>query len=626
MTAVDIIQSEGATNRLAINVRNLSVALAGSSDVVVDDVSFTLRPGEILGLVGESGSGKTTVGLAMLGYSRRGLDIIAGSVVIGGEDILTLSDEQRRLARRSLISYVPQDPATALNPTLRLRTQLSESFADPAEATEDRLLQMLAEVKLPATSAFLHRFTHQLSGGQQQRIAIAMAFAHRPHVIVMDEPTTGLDVTTQSHILETIRHLCRQHHVAAVYVSHDLAVVGGLADRVAVMYAGRILELGAAERVLRRPDHPYTQALIRAVPDLKGRTTIQGIPGQAPDPHHRPTGCAFAARCNMAADSCRQQAVPSLHTADNHVVQCLFPGEHRDRLAPVSNDWQAVPMASAVTALSVADLTAFHGSRQILQGITLEVPRQTCLALVGESGSGKTTLARSIAGLHHDLTGQLSFNGQDLPIGSRNRSRDLRRRIQYVFQNPYASLNPRRSIGRSLEVALLEFEKLPGVALRERVIAALESVALPARFASLYPHQLSGGQRQRAAIARALVLEPEFLICDEVTSALDVSVQAVVVDLLRRLQHERGLAMLFVTHNLALVRNIAQQVAVLQSGRIVEQGDALDVLERPQAEETLRLLRDAPHFELGETTERDLPVNRGIVAVAKGLQSTALAG
>ncbi|HVI86927.1 MAG TPA: ABC transporter ATP-binding protein, partial [Dongiaceae bacterium] len=595
MTATETIREAGAHLSAAANaapaviVENLRVVLNGSDAAVVEEVSLILQPGEILGLVGESGSGKTTLGLAMLGYSRRGLTLGAGTVEIDGTDILCVPDEVLRDVRRRLVSYVPQDPATALNPTLRLRTQLSECFADPAQATEARLLQMLAEVKLPADPAFLQRFTHQLSGGQQQRIAIAMAFAHRPRLIVMDEPTTGLDVTTQAHVLDTVRQLCREHNVAVVYVSHDLAVVGCLADRVAVLYAGHVVEIGPVRHVLQHPEHPYTRALIRAVPDIEGRTVIQGIAGQAPDPRHRPAGCAFAARCDLATDACRQGAVGTRRIGEGHFVQCLFPGVPGQTAATGFDRPTQLGTSSAVPVLRIDGLNASHGDRQILWDISLQVPSHACVALVGESGSGKTTLARCIAGLHRNLTGSLSLEGIPLPVGSRNRTRELRRRIQYIFQNPYASLNPRRTIGRSLEVALLEFERPPRQQRRDRIIAALGSVALPARFADLYPHEMSGGQRQRAAIARALIVDPALLVCDEVTSALDVSVQAVVVDVLRKLQAERGLAMLFVTHNLALVRNIAQRVAVLQGGRIVEEGSVATVLGRPQAAETRRL-------------------------------------
>jgi peptide/nickel transport system ATP-binding protein len=593
----------------AVTVDRLSVTLADGAATVVQDVSFALQPGEILGLVGESGSGKTTVGLAVLGYARRGLRIAAGRVTVAGEDILARDETARRALRRRLVAYVPQDPATALNPTLKLRTQLAEafgqesfgrksfgqkSFGQGGRVDERDLLAALAEVKLPATPGFLDAYPHQLSGGQQQRVAIAMAFAHRPRVIVMDEPTTGLDVTTQAHVLETVRELCASHGVAAIYVSHDLAVVGALATRVAVMYAGRLVEQGAAEQVLRRPRHPYTRALLQAVPDLDGKAAIHGIAGHAPDPQHRPAGCAFAPRCALVSDACRAQQPPESVSDATHRVLCF----HADAAGPATQQpLRSAPLDSAgQPVLALRNLEAWHGERRILHGVSLSLRAGTCLALVGESGSGKTTLSRSLAGLHHQVAGEIVWHGSPVAAAARARPEAIRRRIQYIFQNPYASLNPRRRIGETLAVAVRQFETVERARLRDRIAAALAGVALPERLAEAYPHQLSGGQRQRAAIARALIVEPELLICDEVTSALDVSVQAVVVELLATLQRERGLGLLFVTHNLALVRNIAQEVAVLQAGHLVEHGPVEDVLARPQAEETRRLLRDAPHF------------------------------
>jgi peptide/nickel transport system ATP-binding protein len=579
----------------ALELRDLRVVVAGSGAEVVDEVAFSLAPGEVLGLVGESGSGKTTVGLAILGHCRRGLAIAGGSVEIAGENLLAVGEDRLRAIRGRLVCYVPQDPATALNPALRVRTQLAECLENDASSSDERLLKLLTEVRLPVAPGFLDAYPHQLSGGQQQRIAVAMAFANRPRVIVMDEPTTGLDVTTQAHVLETVRQLCARHGVAAVYVSHDLAVVASLASRVAVMYAGRIVEMGPTARVLGRPDHPYTRALIRAVPELEGAATLSGIPGQAPEPGRRPKGCSFAPRCALALAACSDASPPPVTVGPDHSVRCIR-AETREAPRPSGGRPAEVAPDNARPLLEVAGLGASHGPKQILQGISFVLAQRRCLALVGESGSGKTTLARCIAGMHRQLSGSMRFRGTDLAVGARRRPSEFRRRIQYIFQNPYASLNPRRSIGQSIAVALAEFEQLTGAEANKRVDAALESVALTAGAGDRLPHQLSGGQRQRAAIARALILEPELLICDEVTSALDVSVQAVIVELLAELQRERGLAMLFVTHNLPLVRSIAQEIAVLQGGRIVEQGAVDHVLEKPRAAETRRLLKDAPRF------------------------------
>jgi peptide/nickel transport system ATP-binding protein len=577
-----------------VSVSGLRIDLAGTSIPIVDEVSFQISAGEILGLVGESGSGKTTVGMALLGHSRSGLRISAGSVRLADKDVLRLTERELRAVRGSSIAYVPQDPGTALNPALRIGTQLRESLKGRA-ADEADVLQLLNDVKLPPVAAFLNAFPHQVSGGQQQRVAIAMAFASHPTAVVLDEPTTGLDVTTQSHVLDTIRRLCAKHGVAAVYVTHDLAVVASLADRVAVMYSGRIVEMGPTSVVLTEPTHPYTRALIRAVPDLEGPILLKGIPGQAPAPMDRPKGCAFVPRCSMSIAACAEAPPPISRLSENHEVRCIRSDVPIKAAAQTGRDAMAVERIGP-PLLEIKALRAFHGNAEIIKGIDLALPHGCSMALVGESGSGKTTLARSIAGLHKKIDGLMYYDGRLLAAGSRNRTVEVRRQIQYICQNPYASLNPRRSIGEAIAFPLRAFEDVSHQEVRRRVDEALDQVALPRRAALQYPHHLSGGQRQRAAIARALIVNPTLLVCDEVTSALDVSIQAVIVELLDRLQRERGISMLFVTHNLPLIRSVAQQVAVMQSGRIVELGAVKDVLQRPQAAETTRLVKDAPHF------------------------------
>ncbi len=593
-----------STEAPALEVVDLRVEIDyGGREDIVDGISFSVAAGEVLSLVGESGSGKTTIGLAVLGHTRRGAEITRGEVRIEGRDILTLPPLERQRLRGRLVSYVPQDPAASLNPALRISTQLEETlsshgFGSSVADRRARIAETLGEVLLPSDDAFLHRYPHQLSGGQQQRVALAMAFANRPRVIVLDEPTTGLDVTTQAHVLETVRELCAAHGVAAVYVSHDLAVVATLAGRVAVMYGGRLVELGPTGTLFRLSAHPYTRRLVEAIPELSGQHALVGIPGTAPRPGHRPTGCFFAPRCAYAVDRCRSEFPPLERVTDGHEVRCW------ERSSVLADSLAARPAAVPLpevnaerSLVAVHDVDASHGPRQVLFGVGVVVRPHECVALVGESGSGKTTLARCIAGLHTTYEGEISFRGRPLTPGARTRDRDARREIQYVFQSPYSSLNPRKSVGQIIGQPLRLFFDLGGREARSRTAEVLETVQLSASVMERFPHHLSGGERQRVAIARALVANPQLLICDEVTSALDVSVQAAIVDLLANLQRELGLGLLFVTHNLALIRTIAQEVVVMSEGRIVERGLVDDVLGRPQAAYTRKLLSDTPSLE-----------------------------
>jgi peptide/nickel transport system ATP-binding protein len=589
----------------SVAVSDLRIELAGRGVDIVDEIVIDIQPGEVLGLVGESGSGKTTVGMALLGHVKRGGELTGGAIRIGGRDLGTLKEGDLRRLRGGTVSYVPQDPGTALNPALRLGTQLNEILEAHVGGTEEerskRVAEVLDEVALPSDEAFLRRYPHQLSGGQQQRVAIAMAFANRPAVIVCDEPTTGLDVTTQARVLETLRDLCRSHRVAALYVTHDLAVVAELADHVAVMYAGRIVESGPREQVFAAPAHPYTRRLLRAVPDIAGKRTVVGIPGHAALPGHRPDGCFFHPRCDFARDDCRKTFPPVSEHGPGHQVRCYHVDQVVKAATPEGAGQKDRPSASPDVVLAVHGLDATYGGVQALFGIDLELHHNECFALVGESGSGKTTLARCVAGLHKDWTGEVLLGDTALPEAARRRSNEARKDIQYVFQNPYASLNPRRTIGQTISRQL---ELFFGRDRRDRVAECLERVALSADAANAFPDQLSGGERQRVAIARALAAEPKILVCDEVTSALDVSVQAAIIELLGKLRNEMGLSLLFITHDLALIRTIADNVAVMNTGRVVELGGVHQIFTAPTADYTRQLLANTPSIEavLGHAT------------------------
>jgi peptide/nickel transport system ATP-binding protein len=593
----------------AVEVRELTVCTIGTNVPVVSGVSFSVGAGHTMGLVGESGSGKSTVGVALLGYARRGLEITSGSVRIGGVDILSLDDANVQRARGRIVSYVPQDPASGLNPAHRVGAQLREALSvhredlDGGEKLDldERVGQLLADVKLPHTEELLRSYPHQLSGGQQQRIGIAIAFACRPRLIVLDEPTTGLDVTTQRHILETINELTQSYGASAVYVSHDLAAVAQIAGETAVMYAGRIVEYAPTLELFSEPRHPYAAGLLAAAPSPDESSRLVGIEGHPPRPGRWPRGCAYANRCPRATSEC-QLAVPALEpSGPGRLVRCIHPLP-TGAAAALAGAPAPLPSAHPGHALAVRDLTANYGGADILHGVSFDVPPGQCTAIVGESGSGKTTLARCLVGLHSSWDGEIRLGDTPLGRSAADRSKDQLRCMQYIFQNPFGSLNPTMTVSENVEEPLRHFERLSPSQRRDRALEILETVCLSHEFADGLPGRISGGERQRVAVGRALIVGPEILVCDEITSALDVSVQALLVEQLRDLQLERGLSMVFITHNLAVVRSIAQNVIVLEHGHVVEAGKVDEVLDNPQHPYTCQLLEDLPRLEAAERT------------------------
>lgn len=584
----------------AVSVSGLRVELAGSGIPVVDGVSFDLSAGEVVGLVGESGCGKSTVSMALMGYVRRGLEITDGRIAIdSGEDILAMSERDRRRLRGKTVAYVPQDPATALNPSMKLGQQLLEGLRvhGIGNSTRERLesvRERLAEVDLPSTNEFLDRFPHQISGGQQQRVSIAVAFSCLPKVLLCDEPTTGLDVSTQERVLQTIRKLAVDHDVATLYVSHDLAVVSELSDRVMVMYAGRVVESASVHNIFAAPRHPYTRALRSAMPSLGRGSSLMAIPGMALRPRERGQGCSFAPRCSRSDDTCRA-VIPVLEPLGENggAVACFHPElDHDPVSANTGSDESRTVLTPCTAVLEALSLQVRYGTKTVVAGVSLSVPKGQCLAVVGESGSGKTTLSRSLAGLVAPAEGTVKVHGEPVAPWARDRTALQRQRLQMVFQNPYASLNPRRTVGDSVGAPARHLFGASRGEARERAGEALQSVSLSSKLVHAYPDQLSGGERQRAAIARALICDPDVLICDEVTSALDVSIQASIINLLLKLKDERGLGLLFVTHNLPLVNSLAEFTMVLKGGVVVEHGPTSDVLNAPKNAYTQALLRD----------------------------------
>jgi peptide/nickel transport system ATP-binding protein len=580
-----------------LRLTGLHVGLV-SGDAIVENVDLTVQPGQILGLVGESGSGKTTSALSLLGYARDSVEIRDGVLDVAGARMRM--DESMRPARGSVIAYVPQDPSRALNPSLRIGAAIEETVRSHARTAvgDDLAPQMLDKVGLPSSPEFLGRFPHQLSGGQQQRVAIAMALACDPADVVLDEPTTGLDVVTQAKILAELSRLREEGNIAMVYVTHDLAVVGQIADRIAVMYAGRIVEHGPSEEVLQRPRHPYTRGLLASVPDHVRPRVLEPMPGVAVAVGERPQGCSFAPRCPQGTQRCAAEVPPLSPVGAQHEARCVH-GQQTPRV----NTLPLVPRerrSETTTAplLRVESLGVEHRSRQgrvrTVDDVSFTVERGACVALVGESGSGKTTIARAIAGLHPITDGRIVLDGNELSGLIRRRRIDQRRDVQLVAQNPADALNPRHTIAETIGRPARLLRSLRRAALSAEVDRQLECVRLPSRVADRYPRELSGGERQRVAIARALAAGPRLLLCDEVTSALDVSVQAATLKLLSDLRDDLGLSLLFITHDLGVVATVADQVLVLERGRICERGPAIALLRQPEHPYTRSLVGAAP--------------------------------
>lgn len=587
-----------------LKVEDLTIARQGSDAALVSAVSFALKLGETLGIAGESGSGKSTLLLALMGVIKPGLTVTSGQVEVVGQDIRLIAPEAMRRLRGQSVAMVPQSAAMALTPTMRVGAQLAEAMAVhdtiPPRDIAARTSALFARVRLPDPERIGSRYPHELSGGQMQRVAIAMALACGPKLLLLDEPTTGLDVTTQAGILDLLADLRRETGMAMVCVSHDIGVLARLTARVAVMYAGRIIEDRPTADLLTRPAHPYARALMASVPRIESLGLPPSIPGSPPPPGTAGPGCAFAPRCNTAIAACDR--VPALSLLpDGGRIACHAP-DHSPLAAAVMHE-PLVAQKAGVPLVVVRDLVVQYRRVSLLDrlsrrslpdpvvaGVSLTLAKGEILGLVGESGSGKSTILRAIAGLWPPSAGSITLDGASLPAEVNRRDRAALRRVQMVFQNPDASLNPRHTVREILAQPLRLYFNASPAEVEARARRLIADVRLDLGHLDRRAGQLSGGERQRVALARAFAAEPEVILCDEVTSALDVSVQANVLALIHDLCHARGTSCLFVAHDIAVVAALCDRVAVLHQGRIVEEGPARSVCSTPKHPYTCSLI------------------------------------
>jgi peptide/nickel transport system ATP-binding protein len=615
---------EGSGPVLDVQDLRTEIAVTGGAVHAVDGVSFTVNRGELLGVVGESGCGKTMTALSIMRLLPSGGEIAGGRVLLGGEDLAALSDKEIRKVRGKRIGMVFQDPMTSLNPTIHIGRQVAEPLklhTDlSAQQINDRVIEVLDLVGLPQPAKRLSAYPHELSGGMRQRVMIARALVCDPELLIADEPTTALDVTIQQQILELIDDLRSRLGMAVILVTHDLGVIAGRADRVAVMYAGRIVEVTDTNRLFGNPRHPYTEALFEALPENAAETgdKLYSIPGLPPDLVEPPVGCRFAARCRYATDRCRAEDPPLRGDIAGHDYACFFPvGDPELQSATQTHQIrrhdtgaaengvaesvrEAKPLLEVEHLVKNFPITAGAvlrrkvGSVSAIADVSFTVSDGETFGLVGESGCGKTTIGRSIVGMEQADSGAIHIDGTEF---TSLRGRELRQRqrdTQLIFQDAYASLDPRMRVGSILAEPLA----IHGVGTRasrtRRVNELLGEVGLPRSAADRYPHEFSGGQRQRIGLARALALQPKLIVADEPVSALDVSIQAQILNLMSDLRRRHGLTYVFISHDLSVVRYLANTIGVMYLGKLVEIGPAEAVYNRPHHPYTRGLIDTIP--------------------------------
>ncbi len=603
---------------LAFDAVRIAYRTRAGDRVVIPEFSLDLGAGGAMGLVGESGCGKSTLAYAAMGYLGPNGRVLSGAIRVDGHDIAAMTEAERTQLRGTRAAMVYQDPMGSLNPVLRIGRQLMEvpmrHQGLARDAAYERAIAMLREVELPDPEAIMRRYPHELSGGQQQRVVIAMALIGEPALLILDEPTTGLDVTVEAAVLDLIAELRTRHDSAILFISHDLNTVSRVCDRIGVIYAGELVEEAAAQELFARPRHPYTRALLGCLPGRASHrrsAPLAAIPGHMMRPEDRPAGCAFAPRC-ASSEATRCTATPisvDIDPKSGSAVRCIRAGELDPwqpsvaitEARPVVQTGEAVIEARALEKTYRAARLLDKGTGRdvrALDGVDLTLSRGETLAVVGESGCGKSTFAKLLSGLEIPTGGNVRIKGRAVGAAAvERRPREIVRALQMIFQNPDATLNPSHSVGFALTRPLKRLRGLVPALRHDERVRLLDSVRLPETYATRRPGQLSGGEKQRVAIARALAGGPDVLIADEPVSALDVSVQAAILNLLAEIQDAQGMAMVFISHDLAVVRYLADTVAVMYRGRIMEYGPLDAVYARPHHPYTEALLSAAPGLD-----------------------------
>jgi peptide/nickel transport system ATP-binding protein len=619
--------SDSLKPNIVLDVENLTIAYeTRKGDVeAVRNASFKVKEGETIGLVGESGCGKSTIAFGIVNFLGPNGKITEGSVKFQAEELVGRSEAELKKLRGNRIAMVFQDPMQALNPSVRLGEQLAEVLTFHQPISEDqawqRSIQMLKRVHMPDPDDVMNRYPHQISGGQQQRVVIAMAMLNNPALLIMDEPTTALDVTVEAAVLDLIEELKNDFQAANIFITHNLGVVARISDQLCVMYAGQMVEKGPVTDIFHNPRHPYTMGLLASVPRLgetKSDSILEPIRGRVPSPAERPTdACIFAPRCDYATEKCREALPAMIAVSSDHLARCIYALEidtkkrtRKKREAVAQKEAAAPPKGIGKDLLNFDSLKVYYpqesnsvvslvglGEKKFVKAVddvSVRLAKGRTLGVVGESGCGKSTLVKGIIGLEPISGGDVRFLGIDITQTVSERETNLIREMQMVFQNPDSTLNPSYSIGRQIARPIQRFKTVPRNQVKSEVLRLLKAVRLGAHYYDRLPRQLSGGEKQRVGIARALASRPDLIICDEPVSALDVSVQAAVINLLLEIQEMYGSSMIFIAHDLSVVRYFSDDIAVMYLGQIVEIGPAEAIYDPPYHPYTEALLSAVP--------------------------------